>query len=118
MSATEFVFIGWCKEDNHDKIWGYFLRPTSTTKPAGSSIWWNPPTKDYGWNCVRFWGRRGKAMQFKPDITGEELRKVLNQKISKGYIKITEAQLNTIWPTFDEEMRMKLSFEVLVGNVK
>ena len=110
-NAAEFRFIGWCHDiaDNHDKVWGYFLRPTPAY--AGAS-------KEWGWNCVVFWGRRGKAMQFKADVTGHELRKLVDSKLRKGYREISESQLYQIWPTFDEEMKMKLSFEVLAGNVK
>ena len=115
---TEFGFIGWCKDEkeNHDKIWGYFLRPTDESKTWG---WDTRKQKNmYGWNCVVFWGRRGKAMQFKGDVTCIELHKLVGSKERKGYVPINEAQLYAIWPTFDEEMKLKLSFEVLVGNVK
>lgn len=112
MSTTEFGFIGWCKEDNHDKVWGYFYRPT--TKIPGR----NYPTKEYGWNCCIFWGRRGKAMQFKADVTGSDLNKLVSTKLRKGYNQIDQSKLIEIWPTFDEEMTMKLTFEVLAGKVK
>lgn len=112
---NEFGFIGWCKEDNHDKIWGYFLRPTpeDTTSP-----YWMRPTKDRGWNCCIFWGRRGKAMQFKADITGHELDKLVRSKLNKGYNKISSNQLISVWPTFITEAEGKLMWEVLAGKVK
>jgi hypothetical protein len=112
---NEFVFIGWNTEGTSDKIWGYFLRPTpeDTTRP-----FWMRPRKDQGWNCCIFWGRRGKAMQFKADTTGHELDKLARSKIKKGYLKIDEAKLLNIWPTFIEEAEGKLMWEVLAGRVK
>ena len=115
MDKFEFRFIGWCNEENHDKVWGYFLRPTAViTNNWGSTY----PIKDSGWNCCIFWGRRGKAMQFKADVTGHELNKLVQTKINKGYNKIDSTKLNEIWPTFADEASMKLTFEVLAGNVK
>lgn len=108
--SMEFGFIGWCKEDNHDKIWGYFLRPT-----PNAQVWIN---KQYGWNCCVFWARRGKAMQFKADTTGHELNKLVSSKLKKGYREITPEKLREIWPSFDSESEGKLLMEVLSGRVK
>jgi hypothetical protein len=112
MSQIEYGFIGYCNEDNHDKVWGYFYRPTTVTKGA----WW--PTKGNGWNCCIFWGRRGKAMQFKADVTGSELDKLVRTKLNKGYKHINSDKLDEIWPTFELDASMKLTFEVLAGKVK
>ncbi len=109
---NEFGFIGWCNEDNHDKIWGYFYRPTTVTEGA----WW--PNKDHGWNCCVFWARRGRAMQFKADVTGHELDKLVQSKRRKGYQKISADKLIEIWPTFISESEGKLMWDVLAGKVK
>jgi len=108
--GMSFGFIGWCKEDNHDKVWGYFLRPTPNA-PA----WIR---KEYGWNCCIFWARRGKAMQFKADTTGYPLTKLVSSKRKKGYKEITPEKLREIWPSFDSEAEGKLLMEVLSGRVK
>jgi len=112
--ATEFGFIGHCFDptENHDKVWGYFYRPTHE---AATQTW---ITKQWGWNCVIFWARRGKAMQFKPDKTGHELDNLVNSKRRKGYVKITPDRLFEIWPTFMEECESKLMWDVLAGKVK
>ena len=115
---NEFVFIGWNTEGNSDKIWGYFLRPTDSGKDPNAPWWRNAPTKQNGWNCCIFWGRRGKAMQFKADVTGYELDKLVTTKLKKGYLKIDETKLHTIWPTFIEEAEAKLMWEVLAGKIK
>lgn len=111
--ATEFVFIGWCNDptENHDKVWGYFLRPT-----PDADRW---TTKSDGWNCVIFWARRGKAMQFKADKTGWDLSKLAAQKQNKkDYRPITQEKLLEIWPTFIQECEEKLMWDVLAGKVK
>lgn len=111
--STEFGFIGWCNDpaENHDKIWGYFYRPTDTTQ----SRW---ITKQYGWNVVVFWARRGKAMKFKADTSGSELDKLVRSKLKKGYERITEHKFLEIWPSFIQECEEKLMWDVLAGKVK
>lgn len=109
---TEFGFIGWCKKDNHDKIWGYFLRPTP------ESVNKHYISKQYGWNCCVFWGRRGKSLQFKADTTGYQLQKLTSAKCNKDYVSITEHKLYKIWPSFTEEMESKLMMDVLSGKIK
>jgi hypothetical protein len=108
--ATEFGFIGWCNEDNHDKIWGYVYRPT-----PNASRWTN---KQSGWNCAKFWAARGKAVQMQADTTGYELDKIVGTKRKKGYMAITEEKLFQVWPTFKEDMEGKLITEVLAGRIK
>ncbi len=115
--TTEFIFIGWNTEGSSDKVWGYFLRPTETPI-KGKINYWYKPSKEQGWNCCVFWGRRGKAMQFKADVTGYKLNNLKLSKIKKGYVEIDEKKLLEIWPTFMDEMQLKLSFEVLAGKVK
>jgi hypothetical protein len=57
-------------------------------------------------------------MQFKADVTGEVLDKLIGTKIRKGYMKIDESKLHAIWPTFIEEAEAKLMWEILAGRVK
>lgn len=115
--AQEFVFIGHCfdAKENHDKIWGYFLRPTVVDINSAS---WQRPRKESGWNCCVFYGRRGKTMQFKANVTGWVLDDLKNSKLKKGYKQITESKLFEIWPNFIEEAEAKLMWEVLAGRVK
>ena len=115
---TNFGFIGWCHEENHDKIWGYIYRPTpgydEDVKKYGFTRYGTPMR-----NVVIFWAARGKAMQFKADVANDVLNRLeANKQYKKHYQPITEAKLLEIWPTFNDEMQMKLSFEILVGNVK
>ena len=92
---------------------GYFLRPGFAGREPSK---WDP--KDHNRNCCVFWGRRGKAMQFKADVVGYELEKLVHSKLKKGYLKIDQAKLLNIWPTFITEAEGKLMWEVLAGKVK
>jgi hypothetical protein len=113
--TTEFGFIGWMNNpaENHDKIWGYFYRPTDTSSSPRRWI-----TKQYGWNVVTFWARRGKAMQFKADVSGDALDKLVRSKLGKGYEQINEKKFLEIWPSFIQECEEKLMWDVLAGRVK
>ena len=111
-----FGFIGWYHEptENSDKIWGFFYRPDAE---------WEEHKKRWGWaikgrNSVTFWGRRGKAMQFKASQDDHELQKLVRSETSKGYVKISSDRLMEIWPTFISEAEAKLMWEVLAGTIK
>lgn len=112
--SNEFKFIGWNQEGTSDKIWGYFLRPGY--EHGDSYRGWGD--KDHLRNCCIFWGRRGKAMQFKADIVDYKLDNLKRSKLNKGYVAISEKRLLEIWPTFISEAEGKLMWEVLAGKVK
>lgn len=109
---NDFGFIGWNTEGTSDKIWGYFYRPTPDLRPE---LWGNP---NHRRNVCVFWGRRGKAMQFKGDIAGLDLDKLKQSKLKKGYLQISEEKLLKIWPTFITEAEGKLMWDVLAGRIK
>lgn len=113
---NKFGFIGWSTEGTSDKIWGFFFRPTSEN-PTAYRSYWRP---NDGQNVVVFWGRRGKAMQFKADVYGYALERLRDSKTDprKGYKEIDEAKLMVIWPNFIEEAEAKLMWDVLAGKVK
>lgn len=113
--TTSFGFIGWCNNpsENHDKIWGYFYRPTEGYNDYSLPFWSLPQR-----NIVTFWARRGKAMQFKPGVENSDVYKLVRSKLSKGYEKITEKRFLEVWPSFIEECEEKLMWDVLAGKVK
>lgn len=110
--TPEFGFIGWCCDDNHDKIWGYFFRDHNIEDSVRP--WYLIPYRNV---CI-FWGRRGRAMQFKSSVCDVELVKLTQTKENKGYVKIYKNKLFEIWPTFQEEMESKLIVEILSGKIK
>lgn len=106
-----FKFIGWCSEANHDKIWGFFDN--------------GPPEVNGVYHSVQrvyiFWGARGKknTIHFKHGVYDQELKKLRDQKVyKKGYREINKDQLLKIWPTFFDDVDMKLCFDVLANRVK
>lgn len=114
--ATEFSFIGWCNDpaENHDKIWGYFYRPTEGWNDPKIPTWQRPRR-----NICIFWARRGKAMQFKGDVETDEIKyKLVQSKLKKGYVQINEKKFLEIWPSFIEECEAKLMWDILAGKVK
>jgi hypothetical protein len=69
-------FLGWNKDDGHDKIWGIVVI-------------------DEGDDPISFWGRRGGSYTFKKQKNGTALRKLERNKIDKGYKAITDVSLLT-----------------------
>lgn len=113
---TEFGFIGHCFDpaENHDKIWGYFYRPTEGWNDPAIPAWRRPDR-----NIVVFWARRGKGMQFKSDVESHDIKnKLVSSKIKKGYTRINEKKFFEIWPTFIQECEAKLMWDVLAGKIK
>lgn len=113
--STQFGFIGWCNDpaENHDKVWGYFYRPTPGYDDPNVPHW-NKPQR----NIVTFWARRGKAMQFKAGKENSEVHKLVRSKLGKGYDRINDRRLQEIWPSFNQECEEKLMWDVLAGKVK
>lgn len=110
MSNLHFKFIGWCNKvecdgSKHDKIWGYFS-PTDDHEPYQK--------------VYVFWGARGKknTIHFKADVFDYNLGKLTDKKKDKGYRSINEAKLLEIWPTFYNDVEMKLCFDVLANKVR
>jgi hypothetical protein len=108
---NRFGFIAWNTEGNSDKIWGFFYRPT----PDYIAPRWGDV--NHGRNVCVFWGRRGKAMQFKADVSGHKLDKLVQSKLKKGYLKIDQPKLMNIWPSFITEAEDKLMWDVLAGKI-
>jgi len=80
-----FSYVGWCKEKNHDKVWGVIeLAPC---------------------NYTTFWGRRGKKLQTK-SFSGPsyEIDKLIRQKSNKGYVGINKENLDVVYPEFEQDL--------------
>ena len=94
--TVDYGFIGWCREDNHDKVWGY--------------IELNAKSGSHG-NYVTFWGRRGKKLQTKiyRDTYYWDLIKLSEAKTRKGYVAVDEAKLNEVYPEFEKDLE-KMGF--------
>ena len=80
------LFVGWCHEGGHDKVWSLIQLDDN--------------------NFVTIWGRRGaklsaKVKQFRYQT---ELYKIIDSKKAKGYIEIDQNKLNEVYPEFDFDL--------------
>lgn len=95
----KYEWIGWCKEDNHDKVWGIIkLRDEDNETPA---LRWY---KRRATVCI-FWGRRGKKLQTKVTTDYvETLNKLISSKSKKGYKSISKENLDSVYPEFQTDL--------------
>lgn len=96
----EFSFIGWQKQDNHDKVWTSF-------KIEGA------------WYCA--WGARSKKLQFKQHSTiDRKPTKLADLEFEKAkrYKEVDSFLLFTLFPDFEEKVKDELLLSLLKGTVK
>jgi hypothetical protein len=93
----KYIHIGWCKEDNHDKVWGIILLAEDV--PVSDA--WHFLTNKY----VTFWGRRGAKLQTKV-VTGRQydMDELFRKKTKRGYKEIEEWQLDEVYPEFKSDL--------------
>lgn len=89
-----FHFIGWCKEDNHDKVWVSF---------------------EFEGSHYVGWGRRNKKLKFKQHYYRPT--KLEYDKQRKGYQPVDEFMLFTLFPDFKDSVAESLCLETLAGTV-
>lgn len=95
-----FKFIGWCNEENHDKVWVAFS--------VGSKYY----------AC---WGARGKHLTFKEYGTGwpsEREQNTVMTKKRKKYEEVDSFMLFSIFPNIEDDIEQKLMFAILADKVK
>lgn len=83
-----YEFIGWCNEDNHDKVWVLIHLPGIG-------------------KVVSLWGRRGKKLQHKvyEGLRWFEIDRLINSKTKKGYQKIDQNELAKVYPEFEDDLQ-------------
>ena len=98
----KYFFIGWCNENNHDKVWG--IIEISQNEQYG-------PDK-----YLTFWGRRGKKLQTKmfSDYVGAMFN-LVSRKKKKGYIEIDEDKLDQVYPEFESDLSKTTMWAILKG---
>ena len=98
MDVIKFRFIGWMKENIHDKVWVSFA--------VGRQYY-----------CA--WGKRGAKLQFKRHgVHLYDLMKVEDQKKKKGYKEVDAFLLFSIFPDFHEKVEKELMMKILSGQVR
>lgn len=87
-----YKFIGWCKEGNHDKVWGIICLSEPT------------PYRNDG-KYLTFWGRRGAKLQTKiVDGADWSISKLSDNKMRKGYKEIERNGLDDVYPEFKNDL--------------
>lgn len=95
----DFRFIGWFNDpkENHDKVWGVIR--------LDSDI--------YNGKVAIFWGRRGKKLQTKVDVSSNKLDKLIWKKQSNGYQKIDTTKLEKVYPEFRSDLEKTAMWAIL-----
>jgi predicted DNA-binding WGR domain protein len=93
----EYYWIGWCRDEKHDKIWGMIdLRGD-----------------EYFGTYIAFWGRRGKKLQTKIhyDFSEDDARRLCNSKELRGYQEITN--FDEVYPEFEQDLEKTAVWSML-----
>ena len=84
-----YNFIGWCREDNHDKVW--------VCVQLSGDRWQG--------KFATIWGRRGRKLQHKVlAASGREMERLADSKYNKGYRKIDQTELDRVYPEFESDL--------------
>lgn len=84
-----YKFIGWCHEDNHDKVWICIEMQQSNWETT----------------YLTCWGRRGKKLQTKlVTDTPWTMEKLIDSKERKGYNRVASSKLNEVYPEFEDDL--------------
>lgn len=85
-----FKWIGWCKEEQHDKVW--MIVQISGDRHSG--------------RFVTVWGRRGKRLQAKIQeyMTERDRDNLISSKEDKGYRHIKDQDLESVYPEFKNDL--------------
>jgi len=89
----KYAFIGWCQENNSDKIW-------VAIDLSGGTINW---AHDRPYATV--WGRRGKKLQHKiVHASAYDMDRLIKTKTDKGYKKVFKKDLDQVYPEFEQDL--------------
>lgn len=94
-------WVGWCKQDNHDKVW--MIIQISGDKHSGK--------------YATVWGRRGKRMQAKIHeyMTAHARMRLIDSKKEKGYQHIPDQDLDSVYPEFKDDLEKTTVWALLSG---
>lgn len=89
----QYKFIGWCREDNSDKVW------IAIDLSEGNINW--AQDRPY----VTIWGRRGKKLQHKVvRCSSYDMGKLASSKKDKGYKEVYKDELDRVYPEFESDL--------------
>jgi len=96
--TINYKYIGWCSEDNSDKVW--------VCIQLNGDRW-------HG-KFLTVWGRRGKRLQSKLiESTTYEMGKLVGSKDAKGYCEIPEDKLHEVYPEFQQDLERTAAWGML-----
>lgn len=98
---VDYRYIGWCSENNSDKVWVCIQ-----LSPA------------FGWHTkyLTVWGRRGKKLQSKiVESTNYEIGNLIRSKDAKGYREIPEDKLHEVYPEFQQDLEKTAFWATLMA---
>lgn len=101
-----YEFIGWCKDEGHDKVWGVIVLERDINKYV----------YDPNHRVAYFWGRRGKKLQTKVSVDSQrDINKLIDSKTKKGYKKVNLDELNEVYPEFETDLHQTAFWATLKG---
>jgi len=103
----DIKWVGHCKFDNSDKIWGWFLYndPTSSDYKKTST------------SAYAFWAATGKTPNFKRhSYTSWTMDKLVREKKNRKYNEIAVEKVLELWPSVYEDINNRFVFYLLVGD--
>lgn len=99
---VNYKYIGWCSEDNSDKVWACIKLSAAPTWLHGKFL--------------TVWGRRGKKLQHKIiEATNYEIGKLISSKDAKGYREIPEDKLDEVYPEFQQDLEKTAAWSMLMA---
>jgi len=94
----DYKFIGWNNTDGADKVWGaIYMEDRTNFRPK----------------VLIFWGRRGRKLQTKIDREGWYLDDLIRVKQNKGYKRILDYELKTVYPEFETDLEKTTMWALL-----
>lgn len=101
-----FGFIGWCRNQKHDKIWGWIAPDDVLSQPI----------ENIGDHevFVNFWGRRGGKLTFKRYLGAygygalTALTNIKQTRATDAYLEVTAEGLQRVTPDFIDQFERQL----------
>lgn len=114
LDSYKIKFFAWCKEEGHDKVWGFVEFKSHETSSSGVG------------SLYCFWGKRGKTYQFKRhygqtgyhDLQGLARKKTHPSGDKTPYRVVSADQIEGVCPGFTDELENQLLMAKFSGKVK
>lgn len=111
----DIQWVGHCKFDESDKIWGWFIYGNTVPKNLDRKALIRQKQENK-W-VYTFWARTGKTCHFKRHhYSFFHMKKLVREKKNHKYYQISPHALQTIWPSFYDDLDTKFVFFHLAGD--